>query len=278
MLYLYLHFVVVHVFDNMLALLGIMLRVTLYGINLVNAWYDFIYLKKDRMSSMLTFSNRTSILFVLKKLFLIRVKAPYSMRKCLTVQCEWHCGCSCLIIKECISLIWPMCNWDIVTCFFLDFLNAGLHSHKVSLVKKSLLWMLLFKHCCHFVWRNLLFLNLEFIDCWVSSFIPFTSMWLGMQHIRIFLELNIEFNLFKSLMIWGSSSFLFLCDSKTESKSENMIKLLCLLSEIILGARSIAQVSGVKKELSIGKDFLTVLFKMAVHIVLLPLLEPSVKI
>ena len=31
---------------------------------------------------------------------------------------------------------------DILTCSFLDFLKAGLHSPKVGLIKKSLLWLL----------------------------------------------------------------------------------------------------------------------------------------
>ena len=50
------------------------------------------------------------------------------------------------------SLVWSMCNWDLLTCFFLDILKVG---PKVGLIKKSLLYMLLFHCCCcHFLWRN----------------------------------------------------------------------------------------------------------------------------
>ena len=98
---------------------------------------------------------------------------------------------------------------------------------------------------------------------------PFTPMWLGIQHIRISFVLDMESNLLRSLMIRGSSSFLFLNDSKTESESENMIYLLCLFSEMIFSARSIAQVSAVNMELSFGRAFLMILlFEMAAHPVL----------
>ena len=59
-------------------------------------------------------------------------------------------------MKEWVSLVWLIRNWDITTCSLLDFLNAGLHSRKVGWIWKSLLWMLLLHYCCHFVWRNLL--------------------------------------------------------------------------------------------------------------------------
>ena len=42
-----------------------------------------------------------------------------------------------------------------MTCSILDFRNAGLHSPKVGLIWKSLLLMLSFQHCCHFVTKNL---------------------------------------------------------------------------------------------------------------------------
>ena len=203
-----------------------------------------------------------------------------------------HCGCgSCLKMKEWVNLVWPMCNQDIMTCSLLDFLDAGLHSPKVGWIWKSLLWMLLLHYCCHFVWRNLLIVgfrsvygNLDLLgvrskaDLAAESALsfPLTPMWLGIQHIISFL-FDIESNLLNSLMIRGFWNFLFLNDSKTESESEN-INFLCLLFEIMLRARSIAWASAVKIELSIGKAFLRmVLFKTAVHAVLLLSLEPSIK-
>ena len=62
--YLYLYFLVIG-FNNVLALLGIML----YDIDLFHVYivrYNFISLKNERISSMLTFSNRSFILFALK--------------------------------------------------------------------------------------------------------------------------------------------------------------------------------------------------------------------
>ena len=69
--------------------------------------------------------------------------------------------CSCLRIKEGVSLVWPMCYRDIVTCSLFNFLKAQLHSPKVSWILKSLLWMLSFQHYCHFAWRNLLILGFQ---------------------------------------------------------------------------------------------------------------------
>ena len=67
-------------------------------------WYNPVSLKKDRTSSMLTFSNKSLKLFTLKNHFLVSEKAPHSMRMCLMVQGIWrvkHCGyCSYLSIKE----------------------------------------------------------------------------------------------------------------------------------------------------------------------------------
>ena len=77
---------------------------------------------------MLTFSNRSFTLFALKKYFLMAVKAPHSMRKCLTLQGIWHflhCGgCSCLSIKKCISLVRLMYNWAIIICSFFGFCES----------------------------------------------------------------------------------------------------------------------------------------------------------
>ena len=113
-----------------------------------------------RMSSILTFSNRSVKLFTLKNRFLITAKVLHSIRMCLTVQVVWlvkHCGCgSCFKMKEWVSLVWPIRNRDITKCSLLDFLDAGLHSPKVDWIWKSLLWMLLHHCCCNFVWRNLL--------------------------------------------------------------------------------------------------------------------------
>ena len=211
---------------------------------------------------------------------------------CLTVQVVWqvkHCGCgSCFKMKEWVSLVWPIRNRDITTCSLLDFLDASLHSPKVGWIWKSLLCMLSFHRCCHFVWRNLLIVGFRSVnwildlsgvrskaDLAIESALPFslTPMWLGIQHIIIsFL------NLHNSSMIRGFWIFLFLNDSKTESESENSINFLCLLFEMMLRARSIVRASAVKIELSLGRAFLrTVLFKTAAHAALPLSLEPSVK-
>ena len=87
--------------------------------------------------------------------------------------------------------------------------------------KKSLLWMLLFQCFCHFLWRNLLILSVESIDGILNlsgaklranlatksalSF-PITPICPNIQHIWI-TELNIEYNLLRSLMIKVSSNF-----------------------------------------------------------------------
>ena len=100
-------------------------------------------LKKDITSFILMFSNRSVKLFTLKNCFLITVKALCSIRIYLTMQAVWqvkHCGCgSCFRMKEWVSLVWPIRNWDIVICSLLDFLDAGLHSPKVGWIWKSLL-------------------------------------------------------------------------------------------------------------------------------------------
>ena len=136
----------------------------------------------------------------------------------IRVQGVWHvkhCGCcSCLSINEGVSLVWPICNQDIMTCFR----QAGLNSLKVGFFWKSLLWML-FQHCCQFVWRNLLILGFRSVygilnlsgvrskadlevESTLSTF-PLTPMRLEIQHIRISLQFDIESSLFNSLMIRG---------------------------------------------------------------------------
>ena len=55
-------------------------------------------------------------------------------------------------------------------------------------------------------------------------------------------------------------------DNRTESESENMMNFLCFSFEIMSRAKSIAQASAVKIELSIGRAFvLIILFKTAAH-------------
>ena len=142
--------------------------------------------------------------------------------------CQTSC-CSCFNMKEWVRLVWRMHNRDILTCCLLDFLKAGLHYPKVGSIWKSLLWVLLFQRCCHFVWRNLLIvrfrsvhriLNLSEVRSKVDlaaesalSF-PLTPMWLGIQHISIYLLFDIESNLLNSLIIRAFSILLLLNKSK----------------------------------------------------------------
>ena len=99
--------------------------------------------KKDRTSSILTFSNRSFKLFTLKNRLLMTAKVLHLMRMYLMVQGVWqakHCVCgSCFSMKEWVSLVWPMCNRNIMTCSLLDFPNAGLYSPRVGWIWKSLL-------------------------------------------------------------------------------------------------------------------------------------------
>ena len=154
--------------------------------------------KKDRTSCILIFSNNSVKLFTLKNRFLMTAKALHSIRMCLTVQVVWHvkhCGCgSCFSMKAWVNLVWPMRNWDIMTCSLLDFLKAGLYSPKVGWIWKSLLWTFMSYHCCHFVWRNLLIVGFKSVygmeitlglrskaDLAAESALsfPLTLMWLG---------------------------------------------------------------------------------------------------
>ena len=131
----------------------------------------------------------------------------------------------------------------------------------------------LFRHCRDCVQRNLLILAFK----WVYGILnllgpkskanlvaeltlsfPFTSMWSGIQHLRILSELYMKSNQYRSLMIRSSSSFLLLSDSKTESESENMIKFWWLLSEIMLSARFIVWALAIKMEFSFERAFLTI--------------------
>ena len=134
-------------------------------------WYYPVFLKKDRTSSILIFSDRLVKLFTFKNHFLMRVKVLHSMRICLMMQGIWHvkhCGCcSCFTMKEWVTL-YDQCAIGILwLVVFLIFLKAGLHSPKVSWIWKSLLWILLFQYSCHFVRRCLLILGL--LTNWLFS-------------------------------------------------------------------------------------------------------------
>ena len=156
------------------------------------------------------------------------LKTLHSRRTCLIVQDVWlveQCGCcSCLSIKECISLPWPIRNRVIVTCSFRDFWKAGGHSPKKGLTWNSLLLVFLFQCCCHFLWRKLFILGFRSVygmlylsgvkskaDFAVASalWFPLTSMWLGIQQKTISL-FDVECSLQSSLIISGCSSVLFL--------------------------------------------------------------------
>ena len=263
-------------------------------------YYNFRYnpasLKKERTSSMLMFSNRSLILSALKCRSMAVASTPHSIRICLIVWGIWHVkhcgGCSCLRIKEWVSLVWPICGLDIITCSILDFWNAGHHSPKVGLIWKSLLLMLSFQHCYHFVTKNLFICGFKSVygmlvlsglrskaDFAAESALslPLTSMWLGIQHMIISLWLDIKSSLFSSLIIKGFPSILFFNDVNMESESENMIYLLYLFFDIISRARAMAQISAVKMELSLGRPFLRIiLLRTAAHAVLS--FEPSVNI
>ena len=76
--------------------------------------------------------------------FLVVLNALLSRRICLMVQQGVghvkHCGCcSCHSKKECVSLVWPICNLVIVTCSLLDFLKACCHSPKMGLIWNRLI-------------------------------------------------------------------------------------------------------------------------------------------
>ena len=82
-----------------------------------------IWIETNKTSSILTFSNRYIKLFTLKNRFLVRAKTLHSVRTCLTVRGVWHvkrCGYSFFNMKEWVSLVWPMCIRDVMTCFLLN--------------------------------------------------------------------------------------------------------------------------------------------------------------
>ena len=118
-----------------------------------------------------------------------------------------HCGCcSCLRIKECVSLLWAIRNRVIVTCSFRDFRKAWGHSPKKGLTWNSLLLVFLFQHYYHFLWRKLFILGFRSVYGMLylsgvkskahfaavsALWFPLTSMWLGIQQKTISLMLNV---------------------------------------------------------------------------------------
>ena len=71
--------------------------------------------------------------------------------------------------------------------------------------------------------------------------------------------------------------FLLFNVNRVESESENMMNFLRFSFEIMSRAKSIAQASAAKIELSMGRSFVfIILFKTAAHAVLLLSLEPFV--
>ena len=162
-----------------------------------------------------------------------------------------------------------MRNRDITTCSLRDFLKACRYYPKVSLIWKSLLWMLMSHRCYHFVWRNLLIVNFKSVYVMEITLglrskanlaaesalsFPLTPMWLKTQHKII----DIESSLMSSLTINGFSwvFFLFLSDVNTESESENMINLLCLSQEMMFRAKSMAHTSAERDGAFHWKGFL----------------------
>ena len=167
--------------------------------------YNPVSRKKDRTSYILTFTNNSVKLVALKNRFLMTAKALHFIRMCLTVHVFWqvkNCGCgSCCSIKARVNLVWPICNRDITTCSLLDFLKAGLHSHKIGWIWTILVWMFMSHCCCHFVWRNLLIVGFKTVygmertselrakaalAAKSALSFPLIPMWLGIQHKIIF--------------------------------------------------------------------------------------------
>ena len=97
-------------------------------------WCDFISLKKDKISSMLIFSNRSFMLFVMKYRLFNKSKISLYEKVFNSVGCLTCCSCY-LRMKICISLVWTMHNQDIVAFSFPDFPKAGFHSPKVGFIK-----------------------------------------------------------------------------------------------------------------------------------------------
>ena len=112
-----------------------------------------------------------------------------------------------------------MCSLYIMTCSLFDFLKAGLHFPKVGWIWKTLLWVLSFQHCLLILGFSSVcgILKLSGVRSkanWALSFL-LTPIWLGIQHIIISLQFDIESSLLNSFR--GFSSLLLLNDCKTES-------------------------------------------------------------
>ena len=190
-------------------------------------WYNPVSLKKDRTSSILTFSNRSVKLFTLKtkllsdesKIFTF-YENVFNGPRSLTYQILWWLFLFQYerVSKPCMT----NAQSGFMTCSLFNFLKSALHSPKVGWIWKSLLWMLLSHHCCHFVWGSLLIsgfrsvsgiLNLLGVrskaDLAAKSALsfPLTPKWLRIKHIIISLRFDIESSLPKSLIMKGFSSF-----------------------------------------------------------------------
>ena len=117
--------------------------------------YNPVFWKKDRTSSILTFSNNLVKLVILKNRFLMTAKPLHSIRMCLTMHVVWqvkrHGWGSCCSMKAWVSLVWPVRDQDIMTCSLLDVLKDGLYSSNVGWIWKSLLWMFMSHRCRHFL-------------------------------------------------------------------------------------------------------------------------------
>ena len=150
-----------------------------------------------------------------------------------------------------------MRNQDIMTCSPLDFFKAGRHSRKVSWIWKSLLWMLLFQCCCHFVWMNLLIVGFRSIygilnlTIWLPSplcillFLVFSkavSISSGDASDSFFLLLATPLKLFniawgwgKHLRLWNFSIFRFsVCFLVSTSTSRSPFRRVFIFFEFDL--------------------------------------------
>ena len=84
----------------------------------------FLSLKKDRILSILTLSNRSLKRFTVRNHFLVRTNSLHPMKMYLTVQGIWHVehgSCFYFSMKEWICLVWPMRNRDLFIPTLLPF-------------------------------------------------------------------------------------------------------------------------------------------------------------
>ena len=103
---------------------------------------------------------------------------------CFTIKDVWYTlnsgWFSCLSKEDCVSLVWSIPDWDMVTC---SFLKPGFHSSYAGFYWEKLhLW--LFQFCCLFFWKNMLILvfmsvhetlNLlgDIFLCWFGFWVSF---------------------------------------------------------------------------------------------------------